>query len=666
MQLEPYKKGGRIMKTIVCTLFVVFILLNGTVLFADSTWVGDTTISGGIWTSENSPICVDGDIRVASLEIKQGVSVIFFGNYKFEVTGTLKAIGTEQDSIIFRRALAGTGWQRIWFKRALLGSELAYCRIEGATNHGIVVDTCQPTIRNCTITNNSAPGGIETGGGGISIHSNLPLTLTDCIISNNSVTANGSGYAFGWGGGIFCTNAPLTLTNCIISNNSVTAYAGSNGGSCYSYGGGIYSDTTLILHKCSILSNSLNANTEGWWSSNAYARGGGIWAYRGLTLTNCLIDSNLSSATGWGAYINNYARGGGIYIIGNSTVKNSIVSCNTSSAGTEYTGGGIYVVSDTLNLINSTIASNTHEGLTNEGGTVTAMNSIVYFNTDAQIFGNATVTYSDVQGGYTGEGNIDYSPVFKGDCGSNLIIVPPSPCIDSGNPDPIYNDVCFPPSLGTERNDMGAHGGPFGCCWQESPTDKPILVSPASNSSGEVNTTYTWRSVLGATEYQFQLDTSDVGDFVNPVKDTAISDTFYTVSGLDPNEVKGMNWWRVRGKNPCGEGPWSDPFEYTDVKDENYHEIPSQFSLNQNYPNPFNPQTKLEFTLSKGCHVRLDIYNILGERIRALVDEHQTAGYKTVSWDGKDYNGNEVPTGVYFYRIKAGEFTQAKKMVLLK
>jgi len=201
---------------------------------------------------------------------------------------------------------------------------------------------------------------------------------------------------------------------------------------------------------------------------------------------------------------------------------------------------------------------------------------------------------------------------------------------------------------------------------QKAATDKPGLVSPAYNSSGGVNTTYTWSSVLRATQYQFQFDTSDVGDFVNPVNDIIISDTFYTVSGFDPDKVKGTNWWRVRGKNTCGEGPWSDPFEYTDVKDENYHEMPSQFSLNQNYPNPFNPQTKLEFTLSKGCHVRLDIYNILGKRIRTLINEHQTAGYKRVSWDGKDDNGNEVPTGVYFYRIKAGEFTQAKKMILLK
>ena len=645
------------MKTIVCTLFVVLVLLNGTVLFADSTWVSGTIV-GETWTVGNSPYCVNGDIIVATLEIEPGVSVIFFGNYKFEVTGSLKAIGTEQDSIIFTKAHPDTvGWRGILFNHIYPGSELAYCRIEGASNHGIFIDSCDVTIRNCTITSNSS--GSSTMGGGIYINSNVPLTLTDCIISKNSVSASNAG----WGGGIFCTHAPLTLTNCIISNNSITTY----GYTPDSYGGGIYCDTTLILYKCVVLNNSVYSEGSGIYSKGV-SRGGGIYISRELSLTNCLIDSNIANATasGLGNY-GGWTKGGGIYVIGTlpSTVRNCIVSHNTSSGSYERLGGGIYNETGALDLINSTIAYNTHEGLRNEGGTVTAMNSILYFNTDAQISGNATVTYSDVMDGWgePADSNINYHPVFFSP--ESLIIVLGSPCIDKGNPDPIYNDVCFPPSLGTVRNDMGAHGGPFAGGWLESPTDKPILVSPDYNSSGGVNTTYTWRSVLWATEYQFQLDTSDVGDFVSPVMDTTISDTFYTVSELDPEKVKGKSWWRVRGKNIC-DGPWSDPFIYTDVKEENYNEMPSQFSLNQNYPNPFNPETKLEFTLSKGCHVRLDIYNILGKRIRTLINEHQTAGYKRVSWDGKDDNGNEVPTGVYFYRIKAGDFTQAKKMILLK
>jgi hypothetical protein len=377
----------------------------------------------------------------------------------------------------------------------------------------------------------------------------------------------------------------------------------------------------------------VTGNTAHSNSTHSSSYGGGIYIYSGnLTLTNCIVDRDSAKYT-YQPY--------------------------------ELRGGGVYVNTGIADLINSTVAYNDSGGLENKSGIVTAKNSIFFFNSARQLSGTVKATYSDIQDcwGVPEDSNKCLNPIFLSP--ESLIIVPGSPCIDGGDPDPMYNDVCFPPSLGTVRNDMGAHGGPFGSGWLESPTDKPVLVSPASNSSGGVSTTYTWRSVLWATEYQFQLDTSDVGDFVSPVMDTTISDTFYTVSGLDPNEVKGMNWWRVRGKSIC-DGPWSDPFIYTDVKEENYNEMPSQFSLNQNYPNPFNPQTKLEFTLSKGCHVRLDIYNILGKRIRTLINEHQTAGYKRVSWDGKDDNGYEVPTGVYFYRIKAGEFTQAKKMILLK
>jgi len=64
--------------------------------------------------------------------------------------------------------------------------------------------------------------------------------------------------------------------------------------------------------------------------------------------------------------------------------------------------------------------------------------------------------------------------------------------------------------------------------------------------------------------------------------------------------------------------------------------------------------------------VRLTIYNILGQKVRTLVYEDQEAGYKSVNWDGKDDLGKDVATGIYFYKIKAGEFTQSKKMVILK
>jgi hypothetical protein len=93
---------------------------------------------------------------------------------------------------------------------------------------------------------------------------------------------------------------------------------------------------------------------------------------------------------------------------------------------------------------------------------------------------------------------------------------------------------------------------------------------------------------------------------------------------------------------------------------------PELFSLSQNYPNPFNLQTQIRYALPADCDVKFTIYDILGRRVRVLVDEHQSAGYRNVHWDGKEERGIEVASGIYFYKIEAGQFVQTKKMLLIK
>jgi plastocyanin len=106
---------------------------------------------------------------------------------------------------------------------------------------------------------------------------------------------------------------------------------------------------------------------------------------------------------------------------------------------------------------------------------------------------------------------------------------------------------------------------------------------------------------------------------------------------------------------------------YSDVKDETGNkEKPSEFILFQNYPNPFNQTTKIEFTLAHSGFVSLKIYDILGRKVRTLVSEHLSVGYKSLTWDGKNDTGKEAASGIYFYNIKAGDFSQTKKLVLVK
>jgi len=91
------------------------------------------------------------------------------------------------------------------------------------------------------------------------------------------------------------------------------------------------------------------------------------------------------------------------------------------------------------------------------------------------------------------------------------------------------------------------------------------------------------------------------------------------------------------------------------------HRIPSVFSITQNYPNPFNPVTTIHYELPKETRVLLRVYTLLGECVVTLVDEIQHAGEKTVKFDA-----SHLPSGLYFYTIRAGDFIQTSKMLLIR
>jgi hypothetical protein len=97
----------------------------------------------------------------------------------------------------------------------------------------------------------------------------------------------------------------------------------------------------------------------------------------------------------------------------------------------------------------------------------------------------------------------------------------------------------------------------------------------------------------------------------------------------------------------------------TAVREENSN--PVSFSLEQNYPNPFNPSTRIVYSIPKASNVTLNIYNVLGQQVKTLVHETQSQGTYTVT-----FNATSLPSGIYFYRIDAGDYNQVKKMILLK
>lgn len=104
----------------------------------------------------------------------------------------------------------------------------------------------------------------------------------------------------------------------------------------------------------------------------------------------------------------------------------------------------------------------------------------------------------------------------------------------------------------------------------------------------------------------------------------------------------------------------------TDIEEKGNSTIPTEFALEQNYPNPFNPSTNIRFDLPKETPVQIDIYNVLGQKVRTLVDRSLPAGFYNITFDGRGDDSRQLASGIYYYRIMAGDFRRSRMMMLLK
>ena len=313
---------------------------------------------------------------------------------------------------------------------------------------GIICDNSSPFITNCIITGNSA-----SYGGGIYCGSSSPV-ITDCTIIENSA---------GSGGGIYCSGSSFpSITDCIITSNTASYY----------HGGGIYCSysSSPSITSCTITKNS------------APNEGGGIYCSSSSpSITDCIITSNTAS------------YGGGIYCsFSSSPITNCTIVGNTASHG-----GGIYCYGgSSLSITNCTITGNS----AGSGGGIYCSfssspfitNTILYFNPANEISGTGTpnVTYSNIMGGWEGDGNIDEDPQFVE--GGDLHLTERSPCIDAGTPDGAPDhDIDGNPRPYGAGYDMGAYE------YQGSASnppdikangqDGPITVSPSDPVSIEIS-----------------------------------------------------------------------------------------------------------------------------------------------------------------------------------
>ena len=147
-------------------------------------------------------------------------------------------------------------------------------------------------------------------------------------------------------------------------------------------------------------------------------------------------------------------------------------------------------------------------------------------------------------------------------------------------------------------------------------------------------------------------------------------DSYATAGYCQDNDIPKIVWVDSDGNENLlvGDIPaWSNnELFYVSLELESNSLIPTDYSLSQNYPNPFNPSTTISFSLPSDNHTILNIYDISGKLINTLLDKNMKTGYHNISWDGKDFYGQEVSTGAYVYTLSTNDVSLSGKMILLK
>jgi hypothetical protein len=176
----------------------------------------------------------------------------------------------------------------------------------------------------------------------------------------------------------------------------------------------------------------------------------------------------------------------------------------------------------------------------------------------------------------------------------------------------------------------------------------------------QLSPTLSWNAIAGAVSYHLQLSTASV--FITCIVNDSTLTTPSRATG--PLSLATTYYWRVRAKNDGGYGSFSATRQFRTIRttsvEQSSDEIPKEYAVSQNYPNPFNPSTIIRFSLPNTAHVSLRIFNTLGQEVALLLNERRLPGYYQVQWNAT------VPSGIYFYRLQAGEFVETKKMILLR
>jgi len=359
--------------------------------------------------------------------------------------------------------------------------------------------------------------------------------------------------------------------------------------------------------------------------------GGGIlcWNNSSPTISNNIIISNTALDGG---------SGGGIYCDYNysSKIINNIIKGNRAGSGGGISGGGPQTI-----IANNLIAQN----VSWSGGGIGDPCGIITNNT---IYGN----YGDFGGGiYVGAATcwIMNNIIVNSGRGGGIYFFSkcPKPTISCNN---VWNNnggnfVTCPSGVGDTTWGTNRNGTPCDSFYNIIRDPKFVDGYHLDDSSACIDAGD--NSAPALPSFDFEGNTRVMGE--------PQEDTFFVDMGAYEYQLAGFGGF---AKIAVG--------DRKDSESKSYGEIPDKFSLLQNYPNPFNPTTIVQFKIPQPAKVSLTIYNILGQLVRILVDEEKPTGIYQSVWDGKDAEGKDVASGIYFYRLQTGEYDEVRKMTLVK
>ncbi|MEX0609201.1 MAG: T9SS type A sorting domain-containing protein [Balneolaceae bacterium] len=196
------------------------------------------------------------------------------------------------------------------------------------------------------------------------------------------------------------------------------------------------------------------------------------------------------------------------------------------------------------------------------------------------------------------------------------------------------------------------------------------IISPKGESDVSVRPEFSWNSASYATDYELEIR-DGAGDYGEIILATTTEGTTFSYPENEELEGEETYFWRVRGVNEEGEGPWT-AYEYfiTEMVTSNEPEngIPVKFTLEQNYPNPFNPTTNIRYGLPQTSNVDIRIFDMTGREVARKSIDNQQAGFHTI-----EFNLSSMSSGVYIYKFRSiamgnesSVFTQTRKMTLIK